>query len=199
MNHSINKYDWQYIVTFFILISIFICTDLIRIFDKGSLYYLPEIISIQPHRILTYSLIHADLNHLISNLGGIVITRYFLKKLGLKSKYFYLQFIMIFLIFNFVIIWIYDRARFYFFNTIPNYAFLGFSGIIYAFLGFLLLTSFFGKIYFLGVKINLRRNYQVQEMSKTICLISLIFSFMPRVSLVGHLSGFLTGCFLFIL
>lgn len=199
MNHAINKYDWQYIVIFFILISIFIFTDILGIFEKKSLYYLPGIISHQPHRILTYSLIHADLNHLISNLGGIVITRYFLQQLGLKNKYFYLQFIMIFLIFNFVIIWIYDRALFYFFNIIPNYAFLGFSGIIYAFLGFLLLTSFFGKSYFLGIKINLKRDYQIQKLSKTICLISLIFSFMPRVSLVGHLSGFLTGCFLFVL
>ena len=197
--HGINKYDWQYLLTAFILISIFICTDLLGVLNKEFLYYLPQMISKQPHRILSSTLIHSDLNHLISNLGGIVINRYFLKQLGMKSKYFYMQFIIIFLLFNFIILWIFDRILTYQFNIIPNYAYLGFSGIIYAFLGFILLTSFFGKDYFLGFKIDFNKNREINKMSKTICLIGLIFSFIPGVSFVGHVSGFITGCFIFLI
>ena len=80
-----------------------------------------------------------------------------------------------------------------------NYAALGFSGIIYALFGFLLLTSFYGKSHFLGKKIGLKSNYEVQIMLKTICLIGLVFSFLPGVSLLGHLSGFIAGCFLFLI
>ena len=197
LNTSISKYDWQYIVTGCFLILVFIFTDLIGVIDKEYFYFVPRLISDQPHRIFTSILIHANLNHLLSNLGGIIITRYFLMRLGIESRFFYLKFILISSFLNFFIIWIYEKTLFYFFNVYPNYAALGFSGIIYASFGFLLLTSFFGKKYFLGKEIGFKSNYEVQKMSKAICLIGLIFSFLPGVSLLGHLSGFIAGCFLF--
>ncbi len=196
--NSISKNDWQYILSGSLLIIVFILTDLIRVFDKEFLYFVPRLISVQPHRIFTSILVHADLNHLLSNLGGIIITRYFLMRLGIESKFFYLKFILICSFLNFFIIWVYERILSYF-NIFPNYAALGFSGIIYALFGFLLLTSFFGKKYFLGKEIGFKSNYEVQKMSKTICLIGSIFSFFPGVSLLGHLSGFIAGCFLFLI
>ena len=199
INNSISKYDLQYFVTGFFLISVFIFTDLIGVIDKEYFYFVPRLISDQPHRIYTSILIHADLNHLLSNLGGIIVTRYFLMRLGIESRFFYLKFIFICSFLNFFIIWVYEKILSYFLNFYPNYAALGFSGIIYALFGFLLLTSFYGKSHFLGKKIGLKSNYQVQKMSKTICLIGLIFSFLPRVSLLGHLSGFFAGCFLFLI
>ncbi|MBO8204882.1 rhomboid family intramembrane serine protease [Prochlorococcus marinus] len=199
LNNSISKYDWQYIVCASILISFFIFTDLIGILDKEFLYFVPRLISDQPYRIFTSILVHADLNHLLSNLGGIIITRYFLMRLGIKSSLFYLKFILICSFLNFFIIWFYEKILSYFFNTYPNYAALGFSGIIYAFFGFLLLTSFYGKSYFLGKKIGLKSNYEVQKMTNTICLIGFIFSLFPGVSLLGHISGFIAGCFLFLI
>ncbi len=197
-NNSISKYDWQYIISGFFLISVFIFTDLIGVIDKEYFYFIPGLISDQPHRIFTSIIVHADLNHLLSNLGGIIITRYFLIRLRIKSRFFYLKFILICAIFNFFIIWAYEKTLSYF-NIYPNYAALGFSGIIFALFGFLLLTSFYGKSYFLGNEIGLKPNYEVQKMSKKICLIGLIFSFLPGVSLLGHLSGFITGCFLFLI
>mgnify|MGYP003340617090 CR=1 FL=1 len=197
-NNSISKYDWQYLVTGLSLISAFIFTDLIKVIDKEYFYFVPRLISDQPHRIFTSTLIHTDLNHLLSNLGGIIMTRYFLKKLGIKSRFFYLKFIFICAFLNFFIIWFYERILSYF-NIYPNYAILGFSGIIYALFGFLLLTSFYGKKNFLGKKIGFKSNYEVQKMSKIICLIGLIFSFFPGVSLLGHLGGFIAGCFLFLI
>ena len=198
INNSISKYDWQYILSASLLIIVFILTDLIRVFDKEFLYFVPRLISVQPYRIFTSILVHADLNHLLSNLGGIIITRYFLMRLGIESKFFYLKFIFICSFLNFFIIWVYEKILSYFY-IFPNYAALGFSGIIYALFGFLLLTSFFGKKYFLGKEIGFKSNYEVQKMSKTICLIGLIFSFLPGLSLLGHLSGFIAGCFLFLI
>ena len=119
-------------------------------------------------------------------------------RLGIKSRFFYLKFILICSFLNFFIIWFYEKILSYF-NIYPNYAALGFSGIIYALFGFLLLTSIYGKKYFLGKEIGFKSNYEVQKMSKTICLIGLIFSFLPGVSLLGHLSGFIAGCFLFLI
>ena len=198
-NNSISKYDWQYIISGIFLIKVFIFTDLIRFFEKEMFYYVPRLISDQPYRIFTSILIHADLNHLLSNIGGIIITRYFLKRLGIESRFFYLKFILICSFLNFFIIWFYEKILFYFFNIYPNYVALGFSGIIYALFGFLLLTSLYGKNYFLGKKISLKSNFEVQKMLKTICLLGLIFSLLPRVSFLGHMSGFIAGCFLFLI
>ena len=196
--NPISKYDCQYVVSASVLISVFIFTDLIGVIDKEYLYFVPRLISDQPYRIFTSTLIHSDLNHLLSNLGGIIITRYCLMRLGIKSRYFYLKFIVICSFLDFIIIWFYEKILSYF-NIYPNYAALGFSGIIYAFFGFLLLTSFYGKSNFLGEEIGLKSNYDVQKMLKTLCLIGLIFSFLPGVSLLGHLSGFIAGCFLFLI
>ena len=152
INYSISKYDWQYIVSASILISFFILTDLIRLINKENLYFIPGLISEQPYRILTSILIHADINHLLSNLGGIIITRYFLIRLKMQSRFFYLKFILICSFLNFFIIWVYERLLSYFFNIYPNYAALGFSGIIYGLFGFLLLTSFYWKELFFRKK-----------------------------------------------
>ena len=198
-NNGISRYDWQYLICAALLISVFIFTDIFRLFDKEFLFYSSRLISEQPHRIFTSILVHANFNHLLTNLGGIVITRYFLMQLGIKSTLFFLKFILICSYLDFFIIWIYEKILSYFFNIIPNYSALGFSGIIYAFFGFLLLTSFYGKSYFLGYEIDLKKNNEIKKMSKTICLIGLIFSFLPGVSLLGHLSGFIAGCFLFLI
>ncbi len=198
INNSISKYDLQYFVTGLFLFLVFIFTDLIGVIDKEYFYFVPRLISDQPYRIFTSILVHADLNHLLSNIGGIIITRYFLIRLGIESRFFYLKFIFICSFLNFFIIWVYEKILSYF-NIYPNYAALGFSGIIYALFGFLLLTSFYGKSHFLGKQIGLKFNYEVQKMSKTICLIGLIFSFLPGVSLLGQLSGFIAGCFLFLI
>ena len=154
-NNSISKYDWQYLITGFFLISVFIFTDLIGVIDKEYFYFVPKLISDQPYRIFTSILVHADLNHLLSNIGGIIITRYFLMRLGIESRFFYLKFYFNLFFFEFFLLsGFYEKILFYFLNFYPNYAALGFSGIIYALFGFLLLTSFYGKSHFLGKKIG---------------------------------------------
>jgi len=53
INNSISKYDWQYLVTGFFLILIFILTDLIGVIDKEYFYFVPRFISDKPYRIFT--------------------------------------------------------------------------------------------------------------------------------------------------
>ena len=199
INNSISKYDLQFIIVAALLIFVFILTDLIGVFDKEFLYFVPKLISDEPYRIFTSIMVHADLNHLLSNLGGIIVIRYFLMRLGIESRFFYLKFILICSVSNFFIIWVFEKILSYFFNFYPNYAALGFSGIIYALFGFLLLTSFYGKSHFLGKKIGLKPHHEVQKMLKTICIVGLFFSLLPGVSLLGHISGFIAGCFLFLI
>ena len=64
-NNSIIKNNWQYILIAFLLIIVFILTDLIGVIDKEYFYFVPKLISDQPYRIFTSILIHADLNHLL--------------------------------------------------------------------------------------------------------------------------------------
>ena len=85
ISNSISKNDWQYIISASLLLIAFILTDLIGVIDKEYFYFVPRLISNQPYRIFTSILIHADLNHLLSNIGGIIITRYFLMRLGIES------------------------------------------------------------------------------------------------------------------
>ena len=72
-NNSISKYDWQYLTTGFFLIFIFIFTDLIGVIDKEYFYFVPKLISDQPHRIFTSIITHADLNHLLTSLFQNII------------------------------------------------------------------------------------------------------------------------------
>ena len=114
MNNSISKNEWQYILSASLLLIVFILTDLIGVIDKEYFYFVPGLISDQPYRIFTSILTHADFNHLLSNLGGIIITRYFLMRLGIESRFFYLKFIFICSFLNFFIIWVYEKILSYF-------------------------------------------------------------------------------------
>ena len=76
INNSISKYDWQFIISASLLILVFIFTNLIGIINKEYFYFVPRLITDQPYRVFTSILIHADLNHLLSNLGGIITVSY---------------------------------------------------------------------------------------------------------------------------
>ena len=86
---------------------------------------------------------------------------------------------------KFFIICVYEKNLSYFLNSYLNYAALGFNGIIYALFGFLLLCSLLWKNYFLGTQISLKSNFEIQRMSKAICLIALILSVLPGVGLLA--------------
>ena len=90
-NNSISENDCNHIASAFFLVLVFIFADVIRVLDKEALYFVPRLISDQPFRIFKSIIIHSDLNRLPSNLGGIIITRYFLIRLVMESRFFILN------------------------------------------------------------------------------------------------------------
>ena len=76
---------------------------------------------------------------------------------------------------------------------------VGFSGILYGVNAFVLLASTYGKEYFLNCEISLKKNHQIRQMMLVITCLGIGWSFSPGISLIGHLSGFLAGVFLFFL
>ena len=77
INNSISKYDWQYILSETLLISVFIFTDLIEVINKEFFYFVPKLISNQAYRIFTLILVQAFLNNLLSNIGGLINNSFF--------------------------------------------------------------------------------------------------------------------------
>ncbi len=193
INSGISQYDWQYIIPVLIIVFVYLATDLFGLLNKGYFIYWSGLMIDQPHRIITSHIVHNDLSHLLANIGGIVVARYFFNQLGLQRRTLFLEFIPICFFLSTLISWWFDI----FVIGNPNYRMLGFSGIIYAFDAFILLASSYGKESFLGSEINLRSNSQVQRSMKTLTLVGLVWSFLPGVSLLGHASGFLAGCLLF--
>ena len=57
INNSISKYDWQYLITVFFLISVFIFTDLIGIINKEYFYFVPKLIT-SVHFPVWFQVIH---------------------------------------------------------------------------------------------------------------------------------------------
>ena len=76
---------------------------------------------------------------------------------------------------------------------------LGFSGVIYGVDAFLLLTSKLGKRSFMGHEISLASNWQVSQTMTALTAIGVIYSFMPGISLLGHMTGLAAGALLFLI
>ena len=74
---------------------------------------------------------------------------------------------------------------------------MGFSGIIYALLSFLLCSSHFGKKLFFNQKFKLVQNFEIRSTIFTLLTIGLFYSLKPNVSMSGHIIGIITGIFLF--
>ena len=76
---------------------------------------------------------------------------------------------------------------------------IGFSGILYGVDVFILLASIYGKQCFLGLDIGLRKDQQIRQVMMVLTGIGIIWSLLPGISLLGHLTGFIAGALLFLL
>lgn len=185
MNFLKSFYDRRYPVTnFFLLVTtlVFVSMFLLRgfsytssqtVYDFGgiygrSLWYFPS----QIWRLLTATFVHIGLEHFLMNM----VTLYFLGRQIedlFGSRNFFLLYLMAGLMGN----------LFVFFFT-PNVVAAGAS------------TSLFGLF---GAVVALRyvvRSPYIQQLSQsylTLLVLNLIFSFMPGVSLAGHIGGLVGG------
>ena len=193
MTFKIDKFDWQYLIPLSTIVFIFIGTDVFGLLEKMDLAYFSGRLFFQPYRILTSHFVHYDQNHLLANSFGIVIARYFLKELKLKSKSFVLALIPLLIVSQSCFQWLVDI---YIFGNRMSLL-IGFSGILYGINSFILLSSIYGKEKFLNLHIGLSRNPKVCNAISVLIGLGLCFSLLPKISLTGHLTGLVAGVLLF--
>ena len=92
----INK-EAQFIIPCFLCILLFVVVNFKGVFLISDLSYWSSNLIKQPHRILSYSFVHKNFNHLLSNLFGMVVVRYCFINLKLKNifLFFYLIILLI--------------------------------------------------------------------------------------------------------
>ena len=148
---------------------------------------------LEPYRGLTSHLLHFDLSHLLSNVFGIVVARYFLKELKLTSAYLFLVLLSLLIPLHSFLQWLVDI---YLFKNQMSLL-IGFSGILYGIDSFILLSSIYGKRKFLTLHIGLTPNSKVSNAMFVLTCLGLCFSLLPKISLSAHLTGIIFGCLLF--
>ena len=192
---KIKKKEAQFIIPSFLCFLLFIVINFKRFFLISDLSYWSSYLINQPYRILSYSFVHKDFNHLLSNLFGIIVVRYCFINLNLKNIFLFLYLIILIIPIQTFFLFILDNFLFY--N--PNHLLVGFSGIIFGTFSFILLSSHYGKKYFFNIFIDLKKNNEIYRLMTIFLSLGIIYSFFPSISLSGHIAGILSGFIIFIL
>ena len=192
---KIIRKEAQFIIPSFVCFLLFIFINFKRVFFVSDLSYWSSYLINQPYRILSYSFIHKDFNHLLSNLFGIIVVRYCFINLNLKNIFLFLYLIILLIPIQTFFLFIVDNFIFY--N--PNHLLVGFSGIIFGTFSFILLSSLYGKEYILNIFIGLKKNNEIYKLMTVFLSLGIVYSFLPSISLSGHIAGILSGFIIFIL
>ena len=192
---KIIKKEAQFIIPSFLCFLLFIIINFKRFFLVSDLSYWSSYLTNQPYRILSYSFVHKDFNHLLSNLFGIIVVRYCFINLNLKNIFLFLYLIILLIPIQTLYLFIGDKFLFY--N--PNHLLVGFSGIIFGTFSFILLSSLYGKEYILNIFIGLKKNNEIYKLMTVFLSLGIVYSFLPNISLFGHIAGILSGFIIFIL
>ena len=192
---KIIKKEAQFIIPAFLCALFFLIINFKRFYFVSDLSYWSSYIINQPYRILSYSFVHKDLNHLLSNLFGIVVIRYCFITLNLKNIFLFLYLIILLIPIQTFCLFIIDNFLIY--N--PNHLLVGFSGVVFGTFSFILLSSLYGKEYILNIFIGLKKNYEINRLMTIFLSLGIVYSFLPRISLSGHIAGILSGFVIFIL
>jgi len=191
----LNKTEYQFFLLIILCCISFIFINILGIKEISQLAYSPVYLIREPYRILLYNFIHKDLNHLLSNIFGIIIIRYCFLDLKINSiNLFYyltsliiiLQTFMLYLIDNFLL------------NKYDHFL-IGFSGIVFGVNAYLMMASFLGTNQFFFKFIGLKRNYHTFWLNLFILSFGFFFSLLPGISLEGHFCGALSGLIIFYL
>ena len=185
----------QFLIPAFLCILIFIVINIKTSFLVSDLSYWSSNLINQPYRIISYSFVHLNFNHLLSNLFGLVVIRYCFINLNLKNIFLFFYLIIFLIPIQTFFLFIIDNV---FFNN-PNHLLVGFSGIIFGGFAFILLSSLYGKEYFLNIFIGLKKNYEINKLMKVALSLGIVSSLLPGISLSGHLAGILSGFIIFFL
>ncbi len=192
---KISKDDWQYFIPFLACTICFFATDFLGIIDKTSVAYWSGRMFIEPYRIITYHFFHGNFNHLLANISGIIVARYFLKSLNLQSDYFLLAFIALVIPIQAFIFLCFDILLY----RNPMSLAIGFSGVLFAIDAFVLMTTIYGKKNFIYIRCGLQNDPKLLKSISLLTGIGIIWSLLPGISLLGHMSGLFAGFILFLL
>ena len=192
---KIIKQEAQFIIPSFLCFLLFVIINFKRFFLVPDLSYWSSYLINKPYRILSYSFVHKDFNHLLSNLFGIIVVRYCFINLNLKNIFLFLYLIILLIPIQTFFLFILDNFIFY--N--PNHLLVGFSGIIFGTFSFILLSSLYGKEYILNIFIGLKKNNEIYKLMTVFLPLGIVYSFLPSISLSGHIAGILSGFIIFIL
>ena len=193
MLEKISKDDWQYFLPFLACTICFFATDFLGIIDKTSIAYWSGRMFFEPYRIITSHFFHSNFNHLLANISGIIVARYFLKSLSLQSDYFFLAFIILIMPLQAFIFWCFDILLYRNHMSLA----IGFSGVLFAIDAFILMTTIYGKKKFIYIRCGLKNDPKLLKSISLLTSIGIIWSFLPGISLLGHISGLLAGFILF--
>tara|TARA_Y100000996_G_scaffold302382_1_gene239794 strand:- start:683 stop:1264 length:582 start_codon:yes stop_codon:yes gene_type:complete len=192
---KIIKKEAQFIIPSFLCFLLFVIINFKHFFLVSDLSYWSSYLITQPYRILSYSFVHKDFNHLLSNLFGIIVVRYCFINLNLKNIFLFLYLIILLIPIQTFFLFIVDNFIFY--N--PNHLLVGFSGIIFGTFSFILLSSLYGKEYILNIFIGLKKNNEIYKLMTVFLSLGIVYSLLPSISLSGHIAGILSGFIIFIL
>ena len=194
-NIELFKREHQFFLLIILCFISFVFINILGTIKISQIAYSSGYLIKEPYRILLYNFVHKDLNHLVSNVFGIIIIRYCFIKLKIKSSnlFYYLTILIIFL--QTFILYLIDH----FLVNKYDYFLIGFSGIVFGVNAYLMLVSYFGSNKFFNKFISLKRNYYIFRLNLFILSFGFIYSLLPGVSLKGHLSGALSGLIIFYL
>ncbi len=193
--NTIAKDDWQYIIIFLLLVFTYIYSDIFNLINKLNFSYYSGVLLSQPYRILTSHFIHHDFSHLLSNIFGIVVSRYFLKGLNSKKVFTFIMIIFVLIPLQPLICYMLDI---YLFDNKLSISY-GFSGIIFGLESFILLSSILGKEKIFNYNICLKKNRSITRTCLAIISMGFIYSLLPNISFIGHSTGFISGIITFLL
>ena len=192
---KIIKKEAQFIIPSFLCFLLFVIINCKRFFLVPDLSYWSSYLISKPYRILSYSFVHKDFNHLFSNIFGIIVVRYCFINLNLKNIFLFLYLIILLIPIQTFFLFVVDNFLFY--N--PNHLLVGLSGIIFGTFSFILLSSLYGKEYIFNNFIGLKKNNEIFRLMTVFLCLGIVYSLLPSISFSGHVAGILSGFIIFIL
>jgi len=189
------KKEGQFIIPVFICFLLFFIININGLFNISELSYWSGFIIKQPYRIISYSFVHKDFNHLFSNIFGIIVVRYCFLNLNLKNKFLFFYLTILLVPMQTIFLFIIDNFLIYNYNHLL----VGFSGVLFGSYTFILLSSIFGKKNIFNIFIGLEKSKDIKKLMILFLSLGIAYSLLPNISLSGHLSGMLSGFVIFFL